>query len=182
MSMRVDYRKRCVVRGVMPSGREVEVLRYGVSAAELGEKLERRHRQVRSQRRARARVARAEALLHGEDGLMVDASKLDPTANPWHPMNVPTDVKTIGKLIEELTELAAAASRAASAASRCLIQGIDEAEPVTGVINRAWLEDEIADVRANLFLTVERFGLDEVRMTERIVKKMRHLRSWHAQA
>lgn len=114
--------------------------------------------------------------------MMVDVDKLKKDASPWHPMNVPTDVKTIGKLIEELTELATSASRAATAATRCLIQGINELEPVTQVLNRQWLEDELADVRAGYELTIERFALDRERMNTRTERKMEHLRSWHAKA
>jgi hypothetical protein len=44
--------------------------------------------------------------------------------NPWHPMSKPIDLKHLGKLIEELSE-------ANSAAARCLIQGIDQVEPIT---------------------------------------------------
>lgn len=87
----------------------------------------------------------------------------------------PVDLKHLGKLGEEASELGAAVSR-------CIIQGIDECEPVTGKLNREWLEDEIADVRANSELNIERFGLDEDRITKRVEKKKRHLRIWHAMA
>lgn len=67
------------------------------------------------------------------------------TLNPWIPMSKPIDIKHLGKLAEELGE-------ASSAVARCLIQGIDESEPVTGKLNRQWLEDELADVCANIQL------------------------------
>jgi hypothetical protein len=92
--------------------------------------------------------------------------------NPWTPMAAPIDVKHLGKLGEESGELS-------SAASRCLIQGIEEREPVTGKLNREWLEDEIADVRANSKLVIEHFCLDEARIEARALKKEAHLRSWH---
>lgn len=92
--------------------------------------------------------------------------------NPWHPMFDPVDLKTLGKLLEELGECSAATAR-------CLIQGIDEAEPTTGKVNRNWLEDEIADVIANLSLVVERFKLDHERMHVRTDRKIEHLRAWH---
>jgi hypothetical protein len=62
--------------------------------------------------------------------------------NPWRPMTRPIDLKHLGKLGEESNELGAAISR-------CIIQGIDEREPVTGKPNRQWLAEEIADVLAN---------------------------------
>jgi hypothetical protein len=105
---------------------------------------------------------------------MADAEKLR-DANPWHPMTDAVDLKHLGKLGEELNECG-------SAVSRCIIQGIDEAEPVTGKINRTWLEDEIADVMANAELNIERFGLDKVRMAARGERKKAQLRQWHRMA
>jgi len=93
--------------------------------------------------------------------------------NPWQPMTRPIDLAHLGKLSEELDE-------AGSAVSRCIIQGIDEHEPVTNNLNREWLEDELADVLANIELVKNHFGLDEVRMAERAERKKAHLRGWHS--
>jgi hypothetical protein len=93
--------------------------------------------------------------------------------NPWHPMTRPIDKKHIGKLIEELGE-------ATSAAARCLIQGIDEKEPITHKLNREWLEDELADVVANIDLVIAHFKLDADRMADRMTRKKAHLRGWHS--
>lgn len=93
--------------------------------------------------------------------------------NPWRPMSVAIDLKHLGKLNEELGE-------ATSAVSRCIIQGIDESEPVTGKLNRAWLEDECADVLANIELVINHFGLDYARMLTRVERKKAHLRGWHS--
>lgn len=102
---------------------------------------------------------------------MVEINSLkDPS--PWIPMSKPIDLKHLGKLAEELAECGAAVSR-------CLIQGIEEAEPVTGKINRAWLEDELADVIANAELNIEHFDLDIKRITERVERKKERLRRWH---
>jgi NTP pyrophosphatase (non-canonical NTP hydrolase) len=95
--------------------------------------------------------------------------------NPWHPMADSVDLKHLGKFAEELGECSAAVAR-------CLIQGIEEAEPVTGKPNREWLEDEIADVQANIGLVVLRFDLDQDRIARRVAKKMRQLSSWHKMA
>lgn len=92
--------------------------------------------------------------------------------NPWVPMSVPIDVKHLGKLAEELSE-------AGAAVARCLIQGVEEREPVTGKLNREWLEDELADVMANIELVRRHFGLDQGRMNLRAQRKRRHLRAWH---
>ena len=93
-------------------------------------------------------------------------------ASPWHPITDAVDLKHLGKFAEELGECTAAVSR-------CIIQGVDECEPVTGKSNHEWLEDEIADVIANAELVIQRFALDRKRMTDRSVKKMRHLKQWH---
>jgi hypothetical protein len=95
--------------------------------------------------------------------------------HPWHPMQEPIDLKHIGKLMEELGELMAACSR-------CLIQGIDECEPVTGKSNRLWLEEEIADVRINLQLVEKHFRLNEGYILMRMLDKVDRLREWHKMA
>lgn len=93
--------------------------------------------------------------------------------NPWVPMSDKTDLRIIGKLLEELGE-------ATAAASRCFIQGIDEKEPVTGKVNREWLEDELADVLCNIELVVEHFRLKRASMIARERIKREHLKGWHA--
>lgn len=98
------------------------------------------------------------------------AKNWDP--NPWVPMKEPIDVKHLGKLAEELGELQAAISR-------CLIQGINEKEPVTGKPNRQWLMEEMADVYANLELCFIHFNLPRTPVLERIHRKTEMLRKWH---
>lgn len=93
--------------------------------------------------------------------------------NPWHPMSRPIDLKHLGKLAEELNE-------AGSAVARCIIQGIDESEPVTHKPNKVWLEDELADVLANIELVTKHFGLDRDRMAARAERKKEHLLGWHS--
>jgi hypothetical protein len=93
-------------------------------------------------------------------------------ASPWHPMSDAVDLKHLGKLSEELNECG-------SAVARCIIQGLDGVEPETHKPNRAWLQDEVADVQANLDLVIERFGLDEEAMAIRVEIKKRYLKQWH---
>jgi|SRR4051812_1190998 hypothetical protein len=102
---------------------------------------------------------------------MADADTLR-DANPWHPITDKVDLKHLGKLGEELNECG-------SAVARCIIQGVDEREPVSGKLNREWLQDEIADVQANIDLVIARFNLDEEAMAERAARKMSYLRQWH---
>ena len=103
------------------------------------------------------------------------AEATSPKMNPWQPISDAVDLKHLGKLAEECGELSAAVSR-------CIIQGVNEQEPVTGKVNRQWLEDEMADVIAGIGLTCERFGLNTARMEARAERKMHQLRQWHAMA
>jgi hypothetical protein len=93
--------------------------------------------------------------------------------NPWHPITDPVALKHLGKLGEEATELA-------TAVLRCIIQGVDEKEPVTGKVNRDWLRNEMADVLANIYLVEQHFGIE--RDVERIAAKVQHLSAWHKMA
>jgi len=81
----------------------------------------------------------------------------------------------MGKLVEETGELC-------SAAARCIIQGIDECEPVTGKSNRDWLEEEIADVLANMDLVSNHFKLDKAKIKARVDRKAAQLKTWHDMA
>lgn len=99
-------------------------------------------------------------------------SRIDPLMNPWRPMKSAIDLKHLGKLGEELNECG-------SAVSRCIIQGIDEKEPITGKKNKFWLEEEIADVLANINLVIKHFGLNQSQIQERKVRKEKQLKSWH---
>ena len=91
--------------------------------------------------------------------------------NPWHPETDAQRLKVLGKLGEEAGELA-------TACCRCVIQGIDEAEPVTGKVNREWLEDEIADVLANIKHALNYFDLDWARIEKRRDRKLGHISRW----
>jgi NTP pyrophosphatase (non-canonical NTP hydrolase) len=107
-----------------------------------------------------------------EDGRVPVANADDlRDASPWNPMTDPTDLKVMGKLLEELGELT-------SAVSRCVIQGIDEVEPETLKPNRRWLEDEIADVLATIGLATVRFGI--IPDHNRINRKKAHLQQWYS--
>jgi NTP pyrophosphatase (non-canonical NTP hydrolase) len=84
------------------------------------------------------------------------------------------DLKFIGKLGEEVNELG-------TAIFRCVIQGIDECHPVIKKVNRDWLQDEVADVLANIELVIEHLRLDKSAIYNRIQRKKAHLREWHEQ-
>ena len=95
--------------------------------------------------------------------------------SPWHPMTDPVDIKHMGKLGEEANKLG-------SIACRIIIQGMGEVNPDTGVINLTNLENEMADVEANIELVKIRFGLNRKRIEERKQKKIARLSNWHKHA
>ena len=82
-------------------------------------------------------------------------------------------VRRLGKTGEELGE-------ASSVVNRCIIQGIDEIDPSSGKTNRRRLEEELADVWAQIECTIEEFGLDVVFMSKRIQTKKAHMAEWEA--
>ena len=90
----------------------------------------------------------------------------------WIPMTNLVDLAHLGKLGEECGELIAIVSR-------CIIQGIDECDPETGVPNRVSLMKEIADVKAMSELAEERFNLDKVEIEARKERKKAMKRDWH---
>lgn len=96
----------------------------------------------------------------------------DKQLNPWFPETDPMMLIHLGKFLEEVNELGAAIAR-------CIIQGVNESEPVTGKPNMQWLEDEIADVSASGALVTEYLELRTKRINERYDRKMAHLREWH---
>lgn len=99
---------------------------------------------------------------------MVDTSKIKEEPSQWQPMSVPGDVAALSKLLEEVNELG-------SAIARCIMQGLDEREPVTGKLNRHWLEDELADVDALKTVNCRRFKLvpDSARVEKKIAVKQK---------
>jgi len=77
----------------------------------------------------------------------------------------------IGKLGEECSELA----------GRCLrsmIQGLDEKDPDTGRTNLDHLQDEVADVLAQIDLAKEFLALKEVQIDDRRWRKHRYKLPW----
>lgn len=94
-------------------------------------------------------------------------------SNPWVPEQNRSRLAVLGKLLEELNE-------AGAIVARCIIQGVDEAEPVTHVVNRYALTNEIADVFATASIAIEHFGLSTAAINGRVTKKVDYLKRWHA--
>lgn len=97
----------------------------------------------------------------------------DKPLNAWQPEQDALNLAVLGKALEEMGE-------ASAMLGRCVIQGIEEAEPVTGKPNREALENELADVAATTAMLIDHFGLDADRMGARVEAKIAHLRRWHA--
>jgi len=92
--------------------------------------------------------------------------------SPWSPITDKLDLKVLGKLGEELGECT-------SATARCIIQGINESEPVTKKPNQLWLEEEIADVLATTDIAISHFKLDATFILNRAQEKKKRLLTWH---
>ena len=91
----------------------------------------------------------------------------------WTPTTDLMMLRRMGKLLEELGELS-------NVAARCIIQGIDEVDPGTGKVNRFRLEQEIADVCAQCFVTQDQLNLNEDYIIHRIGDKMNQMKQWEA--
>lgn len=96
----------------------------------------------------------------------------NPKVSPWRPTDNLMDLAHLGKLAEELGECSAVVAR-------CTIQGIEEAEPVTGKPNRQWLEEEIGDVLAGIELAIRNFDLNRAAILARRTTKINYLTDWH---
>ena len=96
-----------------------------------------------------------------------------PTMNKWQVTTDPLTLRRLGKLGEELGELA-------NVASRCIIQGVDATDPGTGKVNRQRLLDELADVAAQIDCTIAAFGLDDAYFDNRRLLKRAQMAEWEA--
>lgn len=93
--------------------------------------------------------------------------------SPWRPTTDPLILRRMGKLIEELGELT-------SVAGRVIIQGIDEIDPSSGVVNRERLWREMADVIAQCNVTIQSLGYDASAVWNRVSEKSRQMAEWEA--
>lgn len=89
----------------------------------------------------------------------------------WQPIQEKYLLAALGKLGEEASELS-------SAIFRCIIQGLNEKEPVTGKVNRIWLEEEIADTLAMIDLLFNTIYLDKAAIKIRRQKKLLYKATW----
>lgn len=91
--------------------------------------------------------------------------------NPWTPDPCPKQARRIGKTLEELAELS-------KILARISIQGLDAVDPKTGVSNLQSLQEETADVQAQINLNVAFFRMDQDMLLNRIEKKEDQMTQW----
>lgn len=94
-----------------------------------------------------------------------------PKMNKWTPTTDLTILRRMGKTGEEAAELLAVTSR-------IIIQGIDEIDPSSGKTNRQRLEEEIADVYAQLDCTIDALYLDISAIARRRGVKVEQMLEW----
>jgi NTP pyrophosphatase (non-canonical NTP hydrolase) len=95
----------------------------------------------------------------------------DSTMVPWRPIRDQVQIAALGKLLEECGEVE-------SAAARCIIQGVDEKDPTTGVVNAERLTKELADLFAASTLAANVLGLNVPFIAQRSNRKTSHFRRW----
>lgn len=88
----------------------------------------------------------------------------------WMPEQDRNRLAVLGKLIEECNELSARAAR-------CIIHGLDECDPDSGLRNRDELGREVSDLKACLDLLYERTGICSD--YDRRTRKADGYRHWH---
>lgn len=93
--------------------------------------------------------------------------------NPWTPDDDPHHARRVGKTLEELGE-------AVAVLARISIQGLDAVDPGTGKTNRQRLQDELADVQAQIGCTVLTLDLDQGYMARRTAEKVCLMAEWEA--
>lgn len=89
----------------------------------------------------------------------------------WHVETDAQRLRRFGKTLEELGELQAVVAR-------CIIQGIDEVDPSSGKTNRKRLEEEIADVDAQIGMLMHSFDLDQQFIYTRSSDKVDQMTTW----
>jgi NTP pyrophosphatase (non-canonical NTP hydrolase) len=92
-------------------------------------------------------------------------------SNKWIREQNEQACRRLGKTGEELGEAVAVVTRA-------IIQGVEEIDPSSGKTNRQRMEEEFADVLAQIQCDIDFFGLDFERMQIRMSDKMARMRAW----
>lgn len=91
--------------------------------------------------------------------------------NPWVPDDDPAQARRIGKTLEELGELT-------QALARVNIQGINANHVETGKPNLQWLQEETADVLAQIYCNLQFFDFDKEELYKRADRKIVLMEEW----
>jgi NTP pyrophosphatase (non-canonical NTP hydrolase) len=89
----------------------------------------------------------------------------------WIPTTNGIILRRMGKLGEELAELS-------NVTNRVIIQGLYQVDPSSQKVNKLRLEDEIADVLAQIKVTTEALALDKKRIDARVLDKEEQMKTW----
>lgn len=92
---------------------------------------------------------------------------------PWKPDDNPKQARRIGKTAEEVNELGAVLARIS-------IQGMDAIDPASGKPNRQRLEEESADVLAQIRCNMTDLGLNRESIMKRAEEKVAMMAQWEA--
>ena len=101
---------------------------------------------------------------------MVDHTKMG-EPSPWRPEKDQVILALLGKASEEAAELI-------NILCRAIIQGLDQDDPETGKPNILAIQDEVADMQAQLSLLKEYLDLNRVYIKERANAKFNHKDKW----
>ncbi|MGQ8634415.1 hypothetical protein ACUTJJ_23360 [Agrobacterium sp. DKPNP3] len=93
--------------------------------------------------------------------------------NAWKPEEDVVLHQALGKLAEECSELA-------KIATRCMIQGYAEADPVTEKLNRTQVMEEVADVRAAMRWLFDVLDIPFKGESQREARKFDGFKRWEA--
>jgi hypothetical protein len=93
------------------------------------------------------------------------------TVTKWTPDTNLMRLRRLGKLGEELNECGAVSNR-------CIIQGLLEIDPSSGLQNSLRLQNEMADVLAQIECTIVAFGFNRERIQDRVLDKISQMREW----
>lgn len=89
----------------------------------------------------------------------------------WKTETNPLRSRRLGKLAEEVSECGAVAAR-------CWIQGINEIDPSSGKTNRRRLQEEMADVLAQVVCSIRDLDLDQDFIMTRTLDKIAQMEEW----
>jgi NTP pyrophosphatase (non-canonical NTP hydrolase) len=93
------------------------------------------------------------------------------TLQKWVPTTNGIILRRMGKLGEELAELS-------NVTNRVIIQGLYQVDPSSQKVNKLRLEEEVADVWAQILVTMKALQLDREMIEARVENKVDQMQEW----